>query len=435
MKILKLSAENIKRLSAVEITPNGSPVVVIGGENEAGKSSVLDAIEMALGGEKKLPAEPMRRGATKGKVVADLGDIIVTRRFTAGGTSLTVTNRDGAKYPSPQALLDGLVGRLTFDPLAFATMKADLQAATLRALAKIDTTDLELARKAAYDERTLVNRDITQADAALKTMAEFAGVGTELESFAALTEQLDAADTLAQADANAERAAALADRGLQAAIAAAAEATKRVERLRAELEAAEADEEVAAMAASVARDDYAAKVQAHVEAHARVPDRAALRAEVAAIEARNRQIAANQQRGARVQQLQERRAEADRLTATIATLDAKKAEQLAEATFPLDGLGLDDSGVTWQGLPFAQASTAVRTRVSVAIGLALNPKLKVLLVRNGNDLGERNLQLIADLATEAGAQVWVERIDGSKGFPTVVIEDGTVAVEQDVVRA
>ena len=92
----------------------------------------------------------------------------------------------------------------------------------------------------------------------------------------------------------------------------------------------------------------------------------------------------------------------------------------------VDGLVLVDGQVTWEGLPFAQASTAVRTRVSVAIGMALNPKCRVILVRNGNDLDHTRLGLLADLAKKYQCQVWVERIEGGAGLPTIVIEDGAV---------
>jgi hypothetical protein len=112
-------------------------------------------------------------------------------------------------------------------------------------------------------------------------------------------------------------------------------------------------------------------------------------------------------------ELQQYQAHAERLTSDIEDTDTEKAQRLAAAKFPVEGLGISDAGgVTWNGLPFEQASTAVRTRVSVAIGFALNPKLKILLVRNGNDLDAKNLQLLADLAKEAGGQVWVERIAG-----------------------
>jgi ribosomal silencing factor RsfS len=254
MKILRLTAENVKRLSVVEIAPNGSPIVVIAGENEAGKSSVLDAIEMALGGEKSLPPEPVRRGQEKAKVIADLGDIIVTRRFTQSGSSLTVTNREGAKFPSPQAMLDGLVGRLSFDPLAFASMKPDVQATTLRALAKIDTTDIETARKKAYDERTLVNRDVTQSDAALAKMPKHDGVGVELQSLDGLAQQLRAVD-VRPAPRRRRQALALAEQKRPDQTGQRRESDRARRALRAELEQAETAVEEEAFAATVAEDD------------------------------------------------------------------------------------------------------------------------------------------------------------------------------------
>ena len=91
MKIVRLEAENVKRLVAVEIAPDGS-LVVIGGKNGAGKSSTLDSIAMALGGKDLVPEKPLRDGAEKGHVEVDLGDLIVRRTFTAaGGGSLEAT--------------------------------------------------------------------------------------------------------------------------------------------------------------------------------------------------------------------------------------------------------------------------------------------------------------------------------------------------------
>src|SRR5690349_11343820 len=134
MKVIQLSAENFKRISAIDITPEGT-LITLGGKNGAGKSSVLDAIAVALGGASLVPEEPIRQGESEGTVTVDLGEFIVTRKFTRevvrdleseGGTqygptrsTLVIKNREGLKYPSPQAMLDKLLGRLTFDPMAF----------------------------------------------------------------------------------------------------------------------------------------------------------------------------------------------------------------------------------------------------------------------------------------------------------------------------
>ena len=114
MKIIHLQVENFKRLKAIDITPEGS-VVKITGKNAQGKSSVLDAIWGALGGGKALPTEPIRQGETQARIRVELDDLVVTRTFTPGNSYLKVETKDGASYKSPQAILDKLVGRLSFD--------------------------------------------------------------------------------------------------------------------------------------------------------------------------------------------------------------------------------------------------------------------------------------------------------------------------------
>ena len=125
MKIIELQAENVKRLKAVDITPDGT-LQIIGGKNAQGKSSVLDAIWLALGGGKatKETVLPIREGESKASVTLDLGDLVVARSWTLKGTTLKVTAKDGATYRSPQKMLDELVGRLSFDPLAFTRLSA-----------------------------------------------------------------------------------------------------------------------------------------------------------------------------------------------------------------------------------------------------------------------------------------------------------------------
>ena len=158
MQIVQLEAENIKRLHAVRIRPDGA-IVQITGKNGEGKSSVLDAIAYGLAGERGIPAKPIREGAEEAKIVVDLGDLTVTRRWTkAGKTYLSVEGKGGAKSSSPQKLLDSLVGELTFDPLAFSRMAPRDQVATLKGVAKLDFSAQDKRRSEVFDERTGINR-------------------------------------------------------------------------------------------------------------------------------------------------------------------------------------------------------------------------------------------------------------------------------------
>ena len=88
---------------------------------------------------------------------------------------------------------------------------------------------------------------------------------------------------------------------------------------------------------------------------------------------------------------------------------------------------MTDEGVTYGDVPLEQASSSEQLRVSVAIGLALNPKVKVLLVRNGNMLDDDGVRALGEMAEAAGAQVWMEWVTANADGVTVMIEDGTVA--------
>lgn len=428
MKIVQLNVENIKRLKAVEVVPQGDELVVIGGKNDAGKSSLLDAIEMAMAGESATPAQPVRKGAKNGKVVLDLGDLVVTRTFTeAGGRKLVVANKEGARFPSPQAMLDRLYGELAFDPLAFERLDPKPQLELLRELVGLDMSALDGKRAALYDDRTDVNREVKALEVLAQDMPEYVGVPAEEISIAALTAELAAAEAEKNALAPLERR--IADlRGKSDAVAArrlaaeneAASIRKRLEDL--EVAIAEADEEQIRIA-----DDYEARVEELKTGLSALPDTAAIRAKVEEAENVNRQVRANRQRAEHLKGLEDARGRSKALTSQIEAIDAEKADKLSKTAFPVEGLGIDADGVTWNGLPFEQASTSDRIRVSVAIGLASHPTLKVLLVRDGSLLGKEKLEILSTMAKEAGAQVWLEMLqEAPDGRTTVFIEEGSV---------
>ena len=164
MRIIQLTAENVKRLKAVQITPDKN-VVIIGGKNGHGKTSVIDAISMALGGASQICSEPLRIGAKRGKASVDIGDLVVTRTFTeAGGGSLTVTNKQGLPQKTPQAMLDALLSGLSFDPLEFIRAKPADQKETVRRLVGLDFSKLDEERAKVFAERTIANREAAQAE-------------------------------------------------------------------------------------------------------------------------------------------------------------------------------------------------------------------------------------------------------------------------------
>lgn len=430
MKIAKLTVENILRVSAVEIEPTGN-VVVIGGKNGAGKSSVLRAIEMALAGKGVAPPRPVHGDAERGRIVVDLGDIQVERTFYAGKPSkLVVRSANGAVFPSPQALLDALVGRLTFDPLAFARAAPREQTEILRRLVGLDLSELEQKRAMLFARRTDERRQAEQASAAssdIPPLAEGVVVPDAEPDPGALVAELERRQrdnaarmaTVSGVDkAHRERTwAAKNVSGTEAALAAAkravAEEEARLEAHTRELEAAEAAYDVA--------------VRMRDEAMAAIEDEAAVRAELADVQRVSGLVRQEQRRATLIARSTRHAGIVRELTEQIEIIDHEKRKRVREAPFPVPGLSMDDDGaVTFGGLPFEQASSAEQLRTSVAIGCAANPKLRVMFVRDGSLLDDQGMELLAELAAAADTQIWVERV-GRGDAAAFIIEDGEVA--------
>ncbi len=429
MKILKLTTENVKRLSAVHIEPNGN-IITIGGRNAQGKTSVLDSIWYALGGGSALPKQPVRRGEMKGSVELDLGELTVLRTFTAeGGTALTVTDAAGHRSASPQGVLDKLVGKLSFDPLEFSRQKPPVQAETLRALVGLDFAELDAEAKAVFEDRSIVNKEVKSLEARLSVLPKIDDVPETEQTMADIlaeqrkaSEQNQVNESVRQEFQRAWEAARAAD----AQVNDLAESLEELRRKVKEMESAlQTWKEKAAQAASNAE---ALQAKAFI---LRDIDLVPFQARASEIESINGKVRQNQDRAKVSAQLREKAIAANTLTARLDTIASDKRKQTAAAKWPIPGLGFSDLGaVLLNGLPLEQASSAEQLKVSLAIGLALNPKLRVLLIRDGSLLDSGSLAVVAEMAEKADAQVWIEVVR-TDGTVSVVIEDGHVTAERE----
>jgi len=416
VRMHRLTVENFMRLQAVDVRMDDrGNLVQITGWNDQGKSSFLDAIQAALGGTAACPEKPIRNGQSRASVTIDLGDLIVERRWSEGRSSLTVRSQDGAKYPTPQAILDELVGRLTFDPIAFQKMRPKDQAETLRSLAGLDFSDLDSRRSDLYQQRTLVNRDLKSAEARLAAFpvdpyppagpVSVQGLAAEYRMAAAFIKESDA---LRHKAAQINREVLVAD--------------AKVEALRLKLQEATSD-----------RDRLAAAAQeADLIAGNRVdPDLASLEKALGDAEATNKRVEANRQRASVCGEVEGLRERAEDLTARIEAVDGERAGRLAEARFPVEGLDLDTASdtVLFRGIPLSQASQSQRLRVSLAIASALNPTLRLVLVRDTPMLDPTTMQALESWADEQDIQILLERVADPEEGIGIVIEDGRIKGE------
>lgn len=421
-KIIRLEAENIKKLKAVEVTPEGH-IVLVGGKNGAGKTSLLDSIEYALCGGKSIPQEPIRKGEEKARIVCELEDLIVTRGFTRKGSSLIVAARNGARYMSPQSILDKLVGKISFDPLVFARMEKKAQVETLRELVGLDFAGLDAERQRVYDERTDIGKKKKELQVYIEKSPHFPDAPAEEISFAELVLELGKIEEHNKGNQKKRQECMELKHsleGLDKDIKHLSEKIGEVEKQLRKLQD-QRDTKLAEFASGkIVYDETKDAVNALQDM-----DGSEIRQKLATSQQINKQVQANIRRQKLEAELEQVESQYRDHTILIESIDAQKGEILREAKFPVDGLSFDESGVYYQGIPFNQASAAEQLRVSVAMGLAMNPTLKVLLIRDGSLLDEDNLKMLSDMAKEADAQIWLEKVSEGDDIQ-VIIEDGSI---------
>ena len=397
-KIINLKAQNFLRLKAVDITPGSDRIIEISGKNGAGKSSVLKAIWSVFANReisKGIPS-PIRSGEESGSVSVDLGDMTITRSWTGTDTYLRIENKAGAVYKSPQALLDKLKTSLSFDPLAFIRMDKKEQRATLLQVLGVDLDSLEKEREGYFNARTEANREVKNLTAQL---APLQGLPVVLPK-----EEISATDLINRIRAAEEnnRKIALADR----LIAAKEQEIKDLEsRLIAEKKNLES--------AYLSREEM------------QEIDVSVMEQQLRNVEEINKQVQKRRTFEDIVSRLHATSQKSDYLTEKIEEIDQVKKETLKSAAFPIPDISISPDGISYRDIPLSQCSAAEQIRVSVAMGAALNPGLRVLLIQDGSLLDSTSRGIIEEIADEQDLQVWIEVVDESRGSG-VIIEDGEI---------
>jgi energy-coupling factor transporter ATP-binding protein EcfA2 len=447
MHILEMYIENIKRVKFAHIKPKNN-LVIVAGKNGQGKSSVLDAVAWALTGTSTVPRYPIRKGQRTGSVKVNIGDFVVTRYFTHVDeeksekgltyiTKLVVTGKRGEAFPSPQVLLDKLLGHIGFDPMAFMRKNDQDQLDELRALVTFDV-DID-AMEREQDQDYTARRDAGKVAEALKSrVAAMAVPAADLPTQAidveAITLKLQNA-----ASHNNEVAAQKRDKE---------SLLKR--QTDAVVEAAKLDQEISALVKQAEGLDGRERIFSTGQKPTKQGLYQELKrlelaitigeeidtAEVAAELTKANETNAAIQRSANYRQLEADLKAADEAWETIdkrmKARDTTREAAIARAKMPIEKLSIANGEVVYDGFPLNQASNAAQIRVSMAIGMAANPKLRVLCVRDGSLMDADSLGLVDELAKANKFQVLIERVE-TDGNVSVVMEDGSASGE-DVVE-
>lgn len=414
IKINRLEAENIKRVKAVMIEPTADGLTVIGGNNRQGKSSVLDAIMWALGGNKYRPSEAKRQGSTiPPNIRIVLSNGFIVERKGKNGT-LKVTDPSGKK--SGQQVLDEFVEQLALDLPKFLGAsdkeKAEILLQILgigNELAALDKQETELC-----NERLAIGRIADQKAKYAKEQPYYEDAPEELMSVSELIKQQQ--EILARNGENQKKRDHLAQLqnrcgALEDAVAKLAEelAVKRQE-----LDSVLADVDTARKSVKDLQDESTEELEKNIED----------------IEEINRRVRANLDKEKAEEEAKEYKDQYQALDQKIETVRKSRTSLLKDADLPLEGLSVEEGKLAYKGQKWDNMAGSEQLIVAAAIVRKLNPQCGFVLLDKLEQMDLNTLDEFSRWLEAEGLQAIATRVSTGEEC-SIIIEDGYVAGQED----
>ena len=409
VKITALEAENVKRIKAVALTPAPTGLTLVGGNNNQGKTSVLDALAWALGGEKFRPAAAQRDGAVAPahlRVVLSNG-VVVERK--GKNSNLTVTDPTGRR--SGQQLLNAFIEPLALDLPRFMEAsdkeKADILLRIIGIGNELHIRDMEI--KSIYDKRTFTGQLAQQK----KHFAD------ELISYPDAPEQpLSASDLIRQQQEILARNGENQRKRSQLSQLESKSQTLAQRREQLEAELARLTEEQTALPP----DLYAARKSAEDLLD---ESTAELETSIQSIEETNRKVRANLEKARAEDEAKHYAEEYGRLTEAIAQKRKERLDLLNGADLPLPELSVEDGALTYKGKRWRDMSGSDQLRVAAAIVRRLNPDCGFVLLDKLEQMDMTTLEEFGRWLEAEGLQAIATRVSTGSECQ-IIIEDGMV---------
>ncbi len=417
IKINKLEIENVKRIKAVKIEPTASGLTIVGGNNNQGKTSVLDSIAWALGGEKYRPSQPQREGSTIPPtlhIVLNNG-LIVERK--GKNSSLKVTDPSGNK--GGQQLLNEFVEQLALDLPKFMEASGREKAQTLLKiigvgdqLAALDQEENEL-----YNQRRTIGQIADQKEKFAKEQPYYSDAPKELISPSDLIRQQQ--EILARNGENQRKRDQVKKYEdsvffLRQSV---DSMNEQLEEEKRKLQEAEENLQIAQMNAQDLQDESTAELEASISN----------------IEEINRKVRANMDKDKAEEDAREYRDQYNALTADINKTRNAKTDLLQSAELPLPELSVKEGELIYKGQQWDNMSGSDRLKVSTAIVRKLNPKCGFVLLDKLEQMDMQTLNEFGQWLEQEGLQAIATRVSTGDEC-SIIIEDGyvqdTVPVQQ-----
>ena len=419
VKIVTFEAENVKRVKCVQMAPSENGLTIIGGKNKNGKTSVLDAITYALGGEKCRPKNFTREGsAVPGKIRIELSNGLIVER-SGKNAALKVTDPSGQK--SGQKLLNEFIEPLALNLPKFMNATDKEKSETLLQIIGVgdELARLDKEESVAYGERTLIGRDADKKSKLAEALEYYADAPEELVSATELIREQQA--ILARNGENQRKRERVKEitfekhriydeaQRLEQQI---ADLQARLEERRQAYEKVAEDEAIAMKDAAELHDENTAEIEESI----------------ANIEEINRRVRANNTKAIAIDEAEQLRHEYESMTAKIESIrDARKA-LLDGADLPLEGLGVTDGALTYNGQAWSDMSGAEQLIVSTAIVRKLNSECGFVLMDKLEQMDMDTLKEFGAWLEKEGLQVIATRVSTGEEC-SIVIEDGTGIME------
>ncbi len=395
VKINQLELENVKRIKAVVLVPTENGLTVIGGRNGQGKTSVLDAIAWALGGDRYKPSKPERDGsAIPPHLKVELSNGIIVERY-GDSSKLKVTDKSGKK--GGQQLLNEFIETLALDLPKFMSAKSSEKADILLKIigVKDELLKLETEEQRLYNQRLEVGRIADRKEKYALEMPSFANAPEKIMSVSELVKIQQ--DILAKNGENQRKRENLAK--IEQEYNSAVELVKRLEK----------DLETARRSAEDLIDESTAEIEQSI----------------AAIEENNNKVRANIEREKAAAEAAEIREQYNELTEKLnATRNARKA-LLNGAKMPLEGLSVESGELIYNGSKWDCMSGSEQLKIATAIVRKLNPECGFVLLDKLEQMDNITLKEFGSWLEAEGLQAIATRVSTGEEC-SVIIEDGTV---------
>ncbi len=400
VKIQQLEVENLKRIKACVITPTDSGLTIIGGKNGQGKTSALDAIAWALGGEKYRPSSPTRGDSViPPRLSVTLSNGIKVER-SGKNSSLKVTDQSGKK--SGQQLLNEFISQLAIDLPKFMNATSKEKASTLLQIIGVGEQlfALDQEESTLYNERLAIGRIADQKKKFTEEMPSFEGVPETPVSALELIQQQQKILALNGENQRKRDEKERYERELTAAQIAFDEAKKRFEQ-------AEKNAQIARSNAEDLEDEPTDELEKNLSE----------------IESLNMKIRANLDREKAAIDAEQYSKKYDAITSQIEGVRLKKTELLNNAAMPLDGLSVENGELVYNGQKWDCMSGSEQLIVGTAIARALNPACGFVLLDKLEQMDLDTLKAFGDWTEQEGLQVIATRVSTGDEC-SIIIEDG-----------